>query len=481
MQLSCLLVEDDPANRAYTVQLLKVRGVRVLAVASAEAALELLQTQRFDLLIIDWMLPGMDGLSLVRWVRQTDPDAAILVVTGRDGDKDLEQVMAAGASDYLAKPFTPPAFFARLAVSQARVQDLRRRQQAEGQVRTIVQSMPDAVVFWDMTGIVRRVNASFTQLTGLSAEQALGQSLRVLYQQDSQWSEDLQRGAAEIQSAPVERSFVRADGLSFRAECSTGAVKTQGGQMGWVTIFRDISQRIQMTERLRMTDRLAQMGLLSGGIAHEINNPLTFVLINLNVLEQELQELDPSGQDANLTEMRSIVTDSVEGCHRVSEIIKALRSFARGSDHRPEKVQIADLVSNSLLVLHASLRRRADVHTEFEETPTVLAPPGDLAQVIINLIKNAEECVPPGEKGNIYIRVGQEQGQVLLEVRDEGPGIPANVRARMFDAFYSTKSGRNTGLGLATSQSIVTSLGGVIICESELDRGTTFKVLLPPA
>jgi signal transduction histidine kinase len=235
-----------------------------------------------------------------------------------------------------------------------------------------------------------------------------------------------------------------------------------------------------MSERLRMTDRLAQIGLLSAGVAHEINNPLTFVLINLNVLSQEIADLDPAQKDPVLQDLLTVVADAEEGCLRVSEIIKALRTFARGDDHRPEKVIISELVSNALVVLNASLRRRAQVVTHFEPSPTVLAPPGDLALVIINLIKNAEETIPPDSKGTINVHVGTLNGQALLEVRDQGPGIPNNVKVRMFDAFYSTKGGRSTGLGLATSQSIVTRLGGVITCESHMGLGSTFRVLLPP-
>lgn len=480
MMLSCLVVEDDLTNRTWVTQLLKLRGMEVEAVDSAESALLSLERQSFDLLIVDWVLPEMDGLSLTRLVRDKHPDTIILVVTGRTEAGALEQVIASGASDYLAKPFTAPALYARLAVSEARVADRHSREKAEGQVHTIVEGIPDAVVFWDTKGTIRRVNGSFTRMTGLSAQDCVGREKGSLYLDQDKWEQD-RKGFDKKGSGLYERSYLRADGTSFLAESSTGPVTAQGGQTGWVTIFRDISPRVEMAERLRMTDRLAQIGLLSAGVAHEINNPLTFVLINLNVLGQELGDLDPDQTDAVIQDLLTVVADAEEGCQRVSEIIKALRTFARGDDHRPEKVVLSDLVSNALVVLNASLRRKAKVITNFEDAPTVLAPPGDLAQVVINLIKNAEETIPSGEKGSINIRVATQNGQALLEVRDEGPGIPANVQVRMFDAFYSTKAGRNTGLGLATSQSIVTRLGGVITCESHMGRGTTFRVLLPPA
>ncbi|MFT5585959.1 MAG: PAS domain S-box-containing protein [Cognaticolwellia sp.] len=479
MNLSCLVVEDDPTNRKWIQHLLKLRGLDVEAVVSAEEALASLAKRDFDLLIVDWILPKMDGLTLTRLVRQTHPDVIILVVTGRTEAGALEQVMASGASDYLGKPFTAPALYARMAVSEARVMERRSRQQAEQQVETIVEGMPDAVVFWDTEGKIRRVNDSFTRMTGLQKQDCIGQSKGMIYLSPKEWEEDRRR-FKDQDSGLYERSYKRADGNSFLAESSTGPVTSPRGQLGWVTIFRDISRRVEMSERLRMTDRLAQIGLLSAGVAHEINNPLTFVLINLNVLSQELGDLDPDQKDPVLQDLLTVVADAEEGCQRVSEIIKALRTFARGDDHRPEKVLISELVSNALVVLNASLRRRAQVVTHFEASPTVLAPPGDLAQVIINLIKNAEETIPLDQKGTITIHVGTQDGQALLEVRDEGPGIPKNVKARMFDAFYSTKAGRSTGLGLATSQSIVTRLGGVITCESHMGMGTTFRVLLPP-
>ena len=480
MTLSCLVVEDDPTNRTWVTHLLKLRGIEVKAVDSAESALLVLADQSFDLLIVDWVLPEMDGLTLTRRIREAHPDTIILVVTARTEAGALEQVMASGASDYLAKPFTAPALYARLAVSEARVMDRRSRQQAESQVHTIVEGIPDAVVFWDTHGTVRRVNDSFTRMTGMSSEDCVGRSKGKLYLDQSEWEADQRRFQGE-NTGLYERSYVRADGSSFLAESSTGLVTAQGRQLGWVTIFRDISQRVEMTERLRMTDRLAQIGLLSAGVAHEINNPLTFVLINLNVLSQELGDLDPTQTDAVIQDLLTVVADAEEGCMRVSEIIKALRTFARGDDHRPEKVMLSELVSNALVVLNSTLRRRAEVVTRFDPSPTVLAPPGDLAQVIINLIKNAEETIPADARGTIDVHVGTLNGQALLEVRDEGPGIPNNVKVRMFDAFYSTKAGRSTGLGLATAQSIVTRLGGVITCESRMGHGTTFRVVLPPA
>ena len=479
MSLSCLVVEDDPTNLKWIQHLLMLREFDVEAVMSAEDALQLLAERDFDLLIVDWILPEMDGLTLTRLVRETDSDIIILVVTGRTEDGALEQVIASGASDYLAKPFTAPALYARMAVSEARMMERRSRQKAEQQVDTIVEGMPDAVVFWDTEGKIRRVNDSFMRMTGLQKKDCIGKSKGVIYLNPKEWKEDRSR-FKDQDSGLYERTYRRTDGNSFLAESSTGPVTSPRGHLGWVTIFRDISRRVEMSERLRMTDRLAQIGLLSSGVAHEINNPLTFVLINLNVLSQELADLDPAQKDPVLQDLLTVVADAEEGCLRVSEIIKALRTFARGDDHRPEKVIISELVSNALVVLNASLRRRAQVVTHFEPSPTVLAPPGDLAQVIINLIKNAEETIPRDSKGTINVHVGTLNGQALLEVRDQGPGIPNNVKVRMFDAFYSTKVGRSTGLGLATSQSIVTRLGGVITCESHMGLGSTFRVLLPP-
>ena len=479
MSLSCLVVEDDPTNLKWIQHLLLLRDFDVEAVMSAEDALQRLAERDFDLLIVDWILPEMDGLTLTRLVRETDSDIIILVVTGRTEDGALEQVIASGASDYLAKPFTAPALYARMAVSEARMMERRSRQKAEQQVDTIVEGMPDAVVFWDTEGKIRRVNDSFTRMTGLQKQDCIGKSKGVIYLNPKEWKEDRNRFKTQ-DSGLYERTYRRTDGNSFLAESSTGPVTSPRGHLGWVTIFRDISRRVEISERLRMTDRLAQIGLLSAGVAHEINNPLTFVLINLNVLSQEIADLDPAQKDPVLQDLLTVVADAEEGCLRVSEIIKALRTFARGDDHRPEKVIISELVSNALVVLNASLRRRAQVVTHFEPSPTVLAPPGDLAQVIINLIKNAEETIPLDSKGTINVHVGTLNGQALLEVRDQGPGIPNNVKVRMFDAFYSTKGGRSTGLGLATSQSIVTRLGGVITCESHMGLGSTFRVLLPP-
>ena len=181
MSLSCLVVEDDPTNLKWIQHLLLLRDFDVEAVMSAEDALQRLAERDFDLLIVDWILPEMDGLTLTRLVRETDSDIIILVVTGRTEDGALEQVIASGASDYLAKPFTAPALYARMAVSEARMMERRSRQKAEQQVDTIVEGMPDAVVFWDTEGKIRRINDSFTRMTGLKKQDCIGKSKGVIY------------------------------------------------------------------------------------------------------------------------------------------------------------------------------------------------------------------------------------------------------------------------------------------------------------
>lgn len=481
MSVKTLVIEDDPAIQTLLAAVLRGREHEVTAVDSAEAALQQMELQRFDLMVVDWMLPGMDGLSLTRMVHERDPSVVLLVVTGRDQEGDLAQVLGAGANDYLAKPFTMQELEVRLAVNEARVTERRHRYRAEAELRAIVDSIPDAVVICDESRRVLGVNPGFTRLTGMQPSQIMGQSSERFYESKADFQEDAIRFSPQSSPTPYERRYRMVDGRSFLSESVTGPVRGPDGGIGWVTIFRDLTARREMAERLRMTDRLAQIGLLSSGVAHEINNPLTFVLINLNVLTQELRDMDPSGESAQIQDLIGVVEDAEEGCHRVGNIVKSMRSFARGDDHHPEKVVLQDLVDNSLVVMASSLRRRADVKLDYQPTPEVLAVPADLAQVILNLLKNAEEAIPKGEKGLIQIRIRGDEGQALLEIEDSGPGIPANVRARMFDAFYSTKGGNSTGLGLATAQSTVTRLGGVITCESRTGHGTVFKLRLPPA
>ena len=240
-----------------------------------------------------------------------------------------------------------------------------------------------------------------------------------------------------------------------------------------------------------LTERLASVGTLATGVAHEINNPMAYVTANLAFLARELPELARSAQgpgvaSGELAELGQVATESLEGARRVNQIVKELRLFARGGggDERLEAVDVRVVAKRSLnLALH-ELEPRARIIQELEEVPQVLGSESQLGQVCLNLLLNAGQAMTKGDRGQneLILRTRRrEDGWVMLEVADTGCGIAPEDQRRLFDPFFTTKpAGEGMGMGLSICHGIVKRLGGEIQVESAVGKGSVFRVVLPP-
>jgi len=237
------------------------------------------------------------------------------------------------------------------------------------------------------------------------------------------------------------------------------------------------------TEELRQKDlqlahgdRMATIGTLAAGIAHEINNPIAFVSSNLNQLENFAKEADQG-------EATEILLECREGVDRVGSIVANLLSMARRSDGIDGPVDLREVVRSAMAMLAHEARYRTRLETELEDVPPVLGDARLLGQVVVNLVINAIQAIPEGEPESHRVSVFTrcENGAVQLVVRDTGPGIPDELVPRIFDPFFTTKpQGQGTGLGLAVTHQLVTRYRGTIDVETGA-TGTTITVALPVA
>src|SRR5450432_1494871 len=223
-------------------------------------------------------------------------------------------------------------------------------------------------------------------------------------------------------------------------------------------------------KRLAHLDRMASLGTLAAGIAHEINNPLTYVIANLQLLEEEM----PSSP---------LLHDAIDGAERIRGIVSHIKTFSRAGDEHRAHVDLRSILDSSIKVVMSEVRARARLVRDYGHIPLILANPGQLGHVFLNLLLNAAHAIPEGNPHDNTIRVmtrAAAQGEIVVEIADTGRGIAAEVRHRIFDPFFTTTPvGRGTGLGLSVCHGIVRSLGGTITVESELGQGTTFRITLP--
>jgi len=253
--------------------------------------------------------------------------------------------------------------------------------------------------------------------------------------------------------------------------------------------LRDVAMRAErkkMEEQLLISDRMASMGTLAAGVAHELNNPLACVMANLDLAARELVELaERRGLGPEIRDLREELQDAREAVERLRTIVRDLKIFSRPEAEATGPVDIVAVLESSLRMAWNEVRHRARLIKQFGPTPPVQASETRLGQVFLNLVVNAAQAIAEGRANDNAITVTTgvaPDGQVVVEIADTGCGMPPEVLARLFTPFFTTKPvGVGTGLGLSICQRIVTGFGGAITVTSEVGHGTTFRIVLPRA
>jgi len=357
-------------------------------------------------------------------------------------------------------------------------QALRRSEESS---RALIEGLPEAILVHH-DGQLRYVNPAGLAFLGLPSVEALADTslLSLVHPEDRDTAAQvLEQGC----TLGREVRFLRPGNQVATAELSAMRL-VFGGQVATVVSAHDITERKQMQARLLLTDRLASLGTLAAGIAHEVNNPLAFVLANLGFLEHEFQRLLLAQPGEQLREMHEVLHETNQGAERIRHIVRDLQTLSRNDGEQRMSVDVCEVLESSLRLMRTEFRDRARVVKDFEPVPTVWASEVRLGQVFLNLLINAAHAMPTGqpERNEVRVRVRTLVTHVVIEVTDTGTGIDPAVRDRIFDPFFTTKPvGKGTGLGLSICHGIVMGLGGELSVESELGKGSTFRVILPIA
>ncbi|MBL8742024.1 MAG: PAS domain S-box protein, partial [Myxococcales bacterium] len=343
----------------------------------------------------------------------------------------------------------------------------------------IVANLNDAVLITEgeaSAPVGRRilfVNRAFTRLTGFTAAEARERT------PDLTVGPETDRGAlARIQAArrdlvPIREELIkyRKDGSTFWAELEVIPVLRADGRCShYLGVMRDISERKALATRLLEADRMATIGALVAGIAHEINNPLTSVLTNIDFL----------GQQVESPELGQALDEARIAADRVRGIIADLKSFSRADDSSRVPLDPRKVLDASLQLARTAIRSRAKVVQTATGESLVLASEARLGQAFLNLILNAAQAIPDsGGPHVIATNVRTEGERTIIEVADTGIGILPEIRHRIFDPFFTTSAVERKGLGLWITRDIVTSLGGSLAVEDNVPRGTVMRISLP--
>jgi signal transduction histidine kinase len=253
----------------------------------------------------------------------------------------------------------------------------------------------------------------------------------------------------------------------------------------WLSELRAQRERAEALERLSHADRLAMVGTLAAGVAHEINNPLSYLASNIRCALGGLPEVLPPASSPEVEEILDALRDAELGARRIERIVKDLKLMSRGpTTDEVGPVDLRAVLEGATTIAASEVRQRARLISELAEVPRVMGNESRLGQVFLNLLVNAAQSIPQGSPAahRVTVRCGCAGGWVSAEVSDTGHGIQPGHRTRLFEPFFTTKPpGEGTGLGLYLSMSTVRGYGGSIEVESEVGQGTTFRVLLAPA
>jgi signal transduction histidine kinase/CheY-like chemotaxis protein len=276
---------------------------------------------------------------------------------------------------------------------------------------------------------------------------------------------------------PTHRGVLVLDQLYFPIRDAAGQVTHV------VALYRDDTEAHETRGRLALSERLATVGTLAAGVAHEINNPLAFISSNIGWLGATLQDRRDALPADLSPAIDEALRDASDGVRRVQAIVRDLGTFSGPARAAPAVVSLRGLLEPTLRILAHELRNRATVRNEIPADLAALADPQALGQVMLNLVQNAAHAIDPGEPGRHRITLGGERltgGRVRVSVRDTGQGIPPDVAPRIFDPFFTTKPvGQGTGLGLSLSRGLVLAMNGRLSFESTPGQGSVFHVDLP--
>jgi PAS domain S-box-containing protein len=394
----------------------------------------------------------------------------------------------------------------------------RALERSELRYRQLAESLLDALVVVAPGGTLSLFNPAAELLFGYRAEEVIGDGIDRLIPDDPAGRPvpsllaAIRNGDARVVGKTVEVRGRHKDGTTLPLELSLARLEDEASHE-LVGSIRDLTERNRLRAVLMQTEKLASIGLLSAGVAHEINNPLAYVANNLAVLERELKgivglveayqqashqsepERDAAFERAHdlateldweylSTNLEPMLQRTREGVRRVAGIVENLRGMARTVPPKLESAFLSDLIENALEMVQSRLKRsQIEVAFRRPELPRIACVPSQIGQVVLNLLMNAIQAIEQAPQSSprwIAITIDATEGRQSFEVADTGIGIPPEDVARLFDPFFTTKPvGEGTGLGLAVSHGIVTGHGGTIDVKSAPGEGSAFRVSLP--
>ena len=488
-----LHLEDTYTDQLFVREMLASEQlpVEIEVVKSREAFENALRTKSFDLIISDYSLPSFDGVSALAIARRFFPQTPFIFFSGTIGEELAVDSLRGGAVDYVLKQ-RPARLLPAIRRAIEDAQERARLREAEEKIReqaALLDKASDAIILCDMEPRIKFWNQGAERLYGWTSDEAVGKKLPDLFfggkappeieaaikslNERGEWFGELQENTKDNRTV-----IVQARATLIRDE--------QGQPKSLLIINTDITERKQLEEQFLRSQRLESLGALISGIAHDLNNALSPVMMGIDILRS-----NPKPEEARP------IFDMVEASTRLgAEMVKQVLAFARGADTRKSVVHLDRLIKEMGKIITDVFPKNIKCQVNVsKETWPVSGMATQLHQVLMNLCVNARDAMPQGgmlklssqnvKLGPVDVAQHPEAAPgeyIRVSVEDTGTGIDSEQLAKLFQPFFTTKGpGKGTGLGLSTSRNIVKSHGGFMTVESQPGRGTTFTFYLPAA
>lgn len=527
-----LLVDDDQEIATLLRREVQLAGFACDHAGNAEDALRKLDAEHFHLVVTDIQMPGLSGVQLAEKIAEQHPPALIVFMTGHAEYEALSKAIQLRPFGFLEKPFTTAKLIETIDRALLHITNIEREKERAVTLESIVvdktrdlafqserllaekellngiiSSANFGLVATDTTGLVHLVNAHALSLVsvperaaqfypGLPLAEVVSEECRNVF--STLFNEISQNGGFRTQEINIAQTERHLSIISY-------PIHHRDEMTAVVFIIHDITETELLQRRLLQSAKLASIGELAAGVAHEINNPLGFVTSNCTTMSGYLDKLFsylkgletqvfPSGVAAAVPELgklresydidyisediRQLLKETLDGLSRVSKIVKDLKTFARIDTDMPQQGNINSLLDDALNLVRNEIKYTVEVVRHYGELGQITCFPNQLVQVFTNMFVNAGHAIT--EKGTLTITTRRDPRNIIIAISDTGGGIPEKNLARIFDPFFTTKPpGKGTGMGLSISYGIIQKHGGMITVASQPGVGTEFLISLP--
>lgn len=522
-ELNILLAEDEESVYAVERDMLSMFFKKIDHAKNGQIALEMYKNHKYDLVLSDVNMPAMNGVDLVRAIKDLNKDQVVVMVSAQNDAETLFELINIGVDSFILKPFRVEHAINSLYKVCKNIYETKKSRNQISMLLSAIEQSPEIIIITDPVGVVEYVNPVFTKVSQFGVEEIFGKNVSML--RSGLHSDEFYGGVwQKISEKKIwSGEFVnkKKNGEIYYLKASIAPVFDPLGNIAhFVAVEQDVSDFKKMQQNLIQSQKLESVGQLAAGIAHEINTPVQYIGDNFRFLNQSTESLidiiEMVSDMVNVSEFVDedqlknclIIKDklansdigffkdeiplsikqSLEGIEHISKIVKAMKEFAHPGGADKGQINVNRIIENVVTISRNEWKYAATIETSLEESlPQVMGYANEISQVVLNMIINAAHALNEkydsgnAGKGIIYLTTSSNQSEIKISIKDTGTGIPEHLRPKIYDPFFTTKDvGKGTGQGLYLAHDIIVNKhGGNIELNSLEGEFTEFVIHLP--